>query len=423
MHQYDVVIVGAGVAGLVSAKKLRESGLTDVLVLEAQNYIGGRIKSENLWGKDFELGAELVHGKETASWQYLHDSNTELKLMKSVTASKLVSNEGFVYGMGDTELFISLLDEAATNGKLGVSFEDLLISKTPPDKHHISKLTSDILGDYEGGDCDSLDSGAYTISSQQERDGRNLVLPKGYRAMISFLGKDLNIQKSTVVKTIIQNRDGVTISCSSNRNFKAKRVILTVSLGALKRNSIEFTPELPASTKQAIEKLGMGKTVKVLIKFKTPKPVESLFSLSDGSQASFLVADFLIDSWWRSAIDESVIIGFMCGRRTTQLPNEIEIIKQCIEYFSKITRSGIESEFEASKIEHWVDDPPSYGSYSNHPLGISPDVRFDLAKPFKNVYFAGEATNTNGDYATVHGAIETGERAAKEVIESLNQVK
>lgn len=62
MQKYDVIIVGAGIAGLAAARKLQENGVSNLLVLEAQDYIGGRVKSETFYGARVELGAEFVHG-------------------------------------------------------------------------------------------------------------------------------------------------------------------------------------------------------------------------------------------------------------------------------------------------------------------------------------------------------------------------
>lgn len=76
MQKYDVIIVGAGIAGLAAARKLQENGVSNLLVLEAQDYIGGRVKSETFYGARVELGAEFVHGENTLLWKYIQESNT-----------------------------------------------------------------------------------------------------------------------------------------------------------------------------------------------------------------------------------------------------------------------------------------------------------------------------------------------------------
>jgi monoamine oxidase len=203
--------------------------------------------------------------------------------------------------------------------------------------------------------------------------------------------------------------------------FEARTVIVTIPLGVLKApagepGAIEFVP--PLRQKQAaLEHLDTGSALRVALRLREPiwEPQQHALSFLHTTDSDFPV-------WWTSYPQRRLLIVCWCGgvtaRRLSQLaPGEIE--SRAITALGRQFRlppRRIQSLVEAAWHHNWQHDPFARGAYSYQMVGGA-DAPATLARPLGGtLFFAGEASNGEGGTGTVEGAIETGERAAKQVL-------
>lgn len=416
-HIHQAIVIGAGVAGLTAAHELIRGGLHDVVVLEAQDYIGGRVKTAMDWGDLVELGAEFVHGRHIATWDYIEQIG--LPTVAVGGKPKLIDRVGHEITAEEHKQYTELNDTVETRGHSGVPVSEISAAFGARLPHRVVELVNDSVGDYEAGDADKLDSGAYTdMCRLTDANGANHVLPHGYRQLIDFLARKQRIQTSTVVRVVdLTDPDWVAVTLDDHERLFAQRVIVTVPLGVLKSRLITFTPELPPAKQHAIRRLGMGRALKYLLLFKTGELVHELFHMADGESASLQT----ISNWWQSASNHKVLVGFAGGKRHDKIAamDEDTLLETVIRDLESMVNRPIRDQLVDSWLVRWDTNQFVRGAYSNHPVGVGMEENAALAKPVAGrLFFAGEATVASGNYATVHGAIESGQRAAEEVIKS-----
>jgi monoamine oxidase len=194
-------------------------------------------------------------------------------------------------------------------------------------------------------------------------------------------------------------------------------VIVTLPLAILKSRDIEFSPVLPDAKIKAIQGIGAGKINKLMLGFK-----ESFWK----KKMAFLYTPLNSQIWWRPGFGYDneapvlmALIGGESGHRYSEMSEE-EAIATGIHDLKQIFGKVVEKTFTWGRFINWGADPYSKMGYSYNPVGVT-GLRKILAAPVNDrLYFAGEATNTIRP-ATVHGAIESGWRAADEVIASIVQ--
>lgn len=414
-HIHEVIVIGAGVAGLTVAHELQKSGWHDVLVLEAQDYIGGRIKTAVDWGDPVELGAEFVHGRNIATWNYIEQFHAP-----AVTVGgkpKLIDRVGNEINTHEHAQYMRLNDTVEENGRKGVPVSEISAAFGAALPHRVVELVNDSIGDYEAGDADKLDSGAYSeMCRLTAGDGANHVLPHGYRQLIDFLSSKTRIETVAVVRAVdLTDPDYVAVTLDDHERLFAKRVVVTVPLGVLKSRLITFTPELSAVKQRAINRLGMGRALKYMLLFKTGELVRELFRMADGESASLQT----ISNWWQSASNHKVLVGFAGGKRHDKIAgmDEDTLLNTVMNDLESMIDRPIRDQLVDSWLVRWDTNPFIRGAYSNHPVGVGLEEHRILAQPIADrLFFAGEATALDGSYATVHGAIASGQRVVKEIL-------
>ncbi|HVI10983.1 MAG TPA: NAD(P)/FAD-dependent oxidoreductase, partial [Candidatus Binatia bacterium] len=263
----------------------------------------------------------------------------------------------------------------------------------------------------------------------------------GYSALVELFTKKLtgaNVEiRTAAVVDSIRWRDGRAeiggLAKDAPFAVTARRVLVTVPLAVLQtpageRGSIRFVPALPANKLRAMEKLEMGKVIRVVFKFhsrfwKNIAPGGSGKTLSD---LSFLFSDnALFPTWWTRFPDESPLLtGWAPFRSAEQLSGKDEsfIVTHGLNALSKllgIDRQTLQQEFQAAHYHDWQLDPFARGAYSYGKVG-SAGAQQELGSPIDNtLFFAGEATDVTGNNGTVHGAMASGYRAAEEILKSL----
>jgi monoamine oxidase len=224
------------------------------------------------------------------------------------------------------------------------------------------------------------------------------------------------------VRAIDWGHDKVRVLLVGGEEVTAKTIICTVSLGVLKSGRIRFSPVLPLIKQRAIDTIGMGATTKLLMLFRSREVVDTMMELGSGEPAARIIkSEGLISSWWQSPGNPAVLVGYTGAQRARKLGNMTaeEATWLALGELEQMFGRTYANELLATSKQSWHNHPYTLGSYSYEPLGMLENAHDLLARNCRKLFFAGEATVANGNYGTVCGAIESGERAAKEALEVL----
>ncbi len=247
----------------------------------------------------------------------------------------------------------------------------------------------------------------------------------------------IQIQTEIVVKSVRWSQGHAEINAhraGESQKFEAERVLVTIPLGVMKAASddegaVRFDPALPRTKLDALTKLEMGRVIRVTLRFQNrfwdtiPAPGKDRKNLSD---MGFLFSDDeWLPTWWTTMPGKlPIITGWAPFRCAEGLSGKSEsfVVDRCLQTLSKLLSVSIEqitSLFGTGYFHDWQNDPFSRGAYSYGAVG-SDGAQEALARPLENtLFFAGEATDTTGHNGTVHGAIASGRRSAKEILHGL----
>ena len=461
----DVLIVGAGAAGLAAARDLSVAGQT-VIVLEARDRIGGRIftykdPSEPI---PIELGAEFVHGKSPELWRLAQRAHLELS---QVSERHWYFENGKLSKSEDFWAKIESLNDKMKSSGADQSGEDFLSSL--PDDAETGRAKAMAVRYVEGfhaarieriGIHGLIKANEATDSIEGDKSFRFLngydSLAQALRAEAESFGATVCL--NTVVKEIRWGGDGVEATCEADHgdcSFAAPRAIITLPLGVLqtsadKAAAVRFIPELPGEKQTAIKNLEMGHVIRVVLSFRE-RFWEALKSWDqDTNPIRFVDTGFIhypgapFPTWWTQLpIRAPVLVGWIGGPNADLIirsssaknladrtgngrsnqpggdPLDSFLLDQAITSLSQIFAVSTEylrDRLTAFHFHNWQQDPFSRGAYGYVPVGGLEDQQA-LARPVHQIlFFAGEATSA-GHIGTVHGAIMSGQRAAREILE------
>lgn len=419
----DVLVVGAGVAGLAAATRLAEARCR-VTVLEARSRLGGRVWSHDPWrtGRPIDLGAEFIHDSPLA--RRLSDSG-EVKIDEGREAQWDTWRRClYVFGgqpIGRREYAASPLVRRAMDGDwygtLGRARGSVAAAVNRwPDPLARSLALRAVQGLYT---ADAHDISARALYDQWtgSEDGERQWWPRdGYGALVDGLARRLRgrIHRAAVVTRIERSvRNGrVRVVTGRGRRFEAARAIITVPLGVLKVSAIEFVPRLSRAKRAAIRQIGMGDVVKVAVRC---RPF--------WGELRFIASDRDVPVWWplpaRHGAD-SVLIGWAGGPAGAALAGRSaeEIAVIALHSLRRLfPRAPAISPGDVS-VANWSREAFTRGAYTYDRSPRGPAFRARLAEPEDDLlFFAGEATEPL-HYGTVHGALQSGRRAADLVLKS-----
>jgi monoamine oxidase len=247
----------------------------------------------------------------------------------------------------------------------------------------------------------------------------------GYESLVRAVADRIDRERCDIVMNAaigeIVWRRGQVIARTSSTEYLASRAVITLPLGVLKSNSVVFSPALPEK-QNAMSFLEMGPVIRVSLCFqekfweRDPEMAELSFLFTDDPQ---------FPTWWTSnPLPYPILTGWAAGPNAGAHTgrNKDEIVRSAVQSLGRIMRTAepeLRRQMTGSFMHDWLADPFSRGAYSYAAVG-GMDAAQKLAEPVANtLYFAGEATNGDGYNGTVHGAIATGLRGAKELLQSL----
>lgn len=409
--QCDAIVVGAGPAGLAAARDLSRGG-KKVVILEARTRIGGRVHTLRDRGV-VEAGAEFIHGENALTWDMVKEKGlaTEEWGLESADSYRLFGKNGHI--RSDTEdlyqRFITSDDELWKYEGPDISLAEYFRKFGKDEEAVFFKIR-------EIADIEAADPGLLSVRGIVHEDrlatngGKNFWITDGYDKVMQGYAEGSDIRLAHRVTRVQWKRGGVIVECDNGAHFSASKLILTIPIGVMKKTPPEFLPRLSLGFEQAVRAIGFGNSTKTLLW------VEGKFP-----RFRMLDTEGPVGHWWQRWFgEEKVLVGFSGGTRADELarlPHK-EAIQAGIDDLVQGMGSAVRHLIREARHLTWSDDPYSLGSYTFPTVGME-DTRDILARPIEDtVYYCGEATNTRGHAGMVHGAIEEGQRVAREILAS-----
>lgn len=433
--QYDVAVIGAGAAGLACARALADEN-KKVIVLEGRNRIGGRILThrEATHGHAIELGAEFMHGK----------SPEMLKRILNLGLPFYDCSENHFFLQGKNlklvgtfwEKMEKAMKSTSKDPSKDRSFAEFVNSKKTMDSETRRLLIAFVEG-FHGADttlASEVGIGMAEPSGDESLNGAsNFKFIHGYDRLLLGFTQGISEEKfliklNTTAKKISWNSKSVSIECETAAGeaaptIHAKTCVVSVPISILKSSpekkaSIKFEPEVPGLAK-VLSGLEMGYAIRIVFFFRTrfwedltEKPIGFLHA---GPEFSF-------PTWWTAnPVRVPMMTAWQGGPKAHQLDTlkEEDRVNAALQTLSKLTGfklSKIEDEVQSWHMHNWTDDPYSLGAYSYVKVGGVRGAK-KFAKPLtSNLFFAGEATDSTANRGTVGGAIDSGLKVARQIL-------
>lgn len=410
----NVVIIGAGISGLSAANYLKKKGFNPI-VLEAQNKIGGRLKTNRSLGFAFDEGASWIHGpKRNPITKLAKKSDTKLFLTEDESIEVFDTN-GEQY-----QLAILDIEERAYENTLE-ALEEGSDSKLSTQLYRSNpELENDRLWNYmlsaflefdTGGDIDQLSS-KYFYDDKAFK-GKDVIVTDGYDHITNHLSKDIDIRLNHNVTKLDYNSDKVIVNTSQGI-FIADHVIVTVPLGVLKKNIITFNPPISESIHTAINNLQMGTVNKFMLIWEEAFWKKDLQYIGYTSEHKGKYNYFLNVKKY-SNINALMTFSFGEISKKEEYKSDQEIVDEIMMNIHRMFGPNIPRPKQILRTK-WNNNPYAFGSYSFPAFGSSPTDYKAFEQSLSNkIFFAGE--HTIHEYrGTVHGAYLSGIREAKKIM-------
>jgi monoamine oxidase len=402
---HDVIVIGAGGAGLTAARELTAQGVS-VLVLEARNRIGGRAFTDSSLGVAWDRGCSWMHSSNVNPWlSYARQNGFEVHADR---------NEREIYdgarrmGGAETASYRALterakreLDRAAGRG-LDMPAEAALTQETLADPWY--PMVMDDLTRMEG-----VEPANYSVldSRQYDENGEDFVIPKGCGTLLAHYAKDVDVKLNTPVTRVRWGGGGVVADTAAGQ-ARARVAVVALPVGTIAAGSVIFTPHLPVEVLQAHHDLPLGILEKIALRFRKnvfPSEASEVLQLKreDGRGLHYLTRH------WGS----NVCIAFAPGRlaRDLSAAGEAAAIERALDGLVAMLGGELRKQFDKGAATAWAADPYARGACSYCVPGRY-GARAVLTRPLGGrLVFAGEHTEQSA-YGTLHGAHLSGIRAA-----------
>lgn len=448
----DVVVVGAGMAGLSAASELRASGL-DVLVVDARGRVGGRVHTlhDARTPVPVELGPELVHEGAAAVHRLVRDLSLALHELEGPTWATAATGARRRAGLVELPDF----DEKVKRG-LRAAFahvprrgdlsmhEALGMARVPED---VRDLTRFFVQGFHAGPAEKLSARALARGGPEGR-GRSLRVTAGYGALAEGLAARLSgsLRLGTTVTKITSRRAEVVIEAHGPTGhgvtFRARAAVVALPLGVLRApegeaGAVTFDPPLE-DLESSLAHLAMGQVVKITMRFREafwtdPRHVHPSAGRAseEDTKAKLRKSAFFFDRagpfptfWTARPVAAPVLVAWAGGPKADvacelEPARAVEVALDGLARALNVPRRIAHDALERYFVHDWRRDPLTRGAYSYALVGGASAARAAGQAHGKTLFFAGEHTAPAPDNGTVHGAVESGRRAASEAIAAL----
>ena len=407
----DVIVIGAGAAGLAAASELSRAGRR-VLVLEARDRVGGRCWTRHIAGLEIpvELGAEFIHGEAKVTHALLKKAG--LAAVDSVREQRQV-----VKGRLRPMNAFAEAQRAVRHATLDrdISFEELLARRRLPAK--TKTFARMMVEGFDAADPRRVSAasiieewGAGSLGSSQPRP------QGGYGGLLGWLansivGSGVQLRLGAIVKRVQWKRHVATLSgtfLGERFSAKAPRVIVTLPLGVLQAGPLRF-----ADKRAALKKLADGPVIRVAMRFHRPFWEERARGVAFFHSPRAPFPTF----WTPLPMHAPLLTAWAGGPKAARLTGSSmpRLVDAALASVESVFGKGVRPQLAAAYAQDWLQDPYSRGGYSYLLVG-GKGAREELAAPIdETIFFAGEATDSE-EAGTVAGALRSGIRAAREIL-------
>ncbi|KAF7813573.1 lysine-specific histone demethylase 1-like protein 1 [Senna tora] len=437
----NVIIVGAGLAGLVAARQLVFMGFK-VVVLEGRTRPGGRVKTKKMQGDGVVAAADLggsvltgingnplgvlarqlglpLHKVRDICPLYLPDGkavNSEIDSGIEVSFNKLLERV--------CKLRQAMIEEVkSVDVSLGTALEAFRRSYKVAEDPQERMLLNWHLANLEYANAtlmSNLSMAYWDQDDPYEMGGDHCFIPGGNERFVRALAEDLPIFYGRTVEGIKYGTDGVLVY-ANGQEFYGDMVLCTVPLGVLKKGSIEFVPELPQRKKDAIHKLGFGLLNKVAMLFPYNFWGGNIDTFGHLTEDLSMRGEFFLFYSYSSVSGGPLLVALVAGDAAIrfEMMSPVESVRRVLDILKGIYHpKGIAVPDPVQAVcTRWGKDHFTYGSYSYVAVGSSGDDYDILSESVGDgrVFFAGEATSKQYP-ATMHGAFLSGMREAANIL-------
>jgi monoamine oxidase len=416
----DILIIGAGAAGLLAARELRREGKT-VTILEARDRTGGRIHTlpDQAFDLPVETGAEFVHGKLPITLKLLREAGIPYY---AATGDFLRVKNGRLEEQDDMIEHEKLMVKRLKQLPNDISVHEFLHTYFPgPEYEEMRASVTSYTQGYEAADITQASSFAL-LQGLVDQDPDNFrIRGGGYGALVKFLENQCvqegcRLHLSSVVTSINWRPGEVTVNTQSGGSFTAKQVIITLPVAVLQAMPGEsghvFIGSLPDDTREAINALGTTGVIKTILQFNEPFwNNKSLTTISNAStEPGFIFSDTLVPTWWTQLPDKNgMITGWLAGPASLPLRDATDeyMLEQALQSLSEIFLTDIsilKNGLVGWHVKNWTADPFTKGAYAYERV-TSKSAKRILNTPISNtIFFAGEGLCEGPERGTVEAA-------------------
>jgi len=422
----DIIIIGAGAAGLNAARILSKAGKS-VLVLETRDRIGGRIHTamKTPFSKPVETGAEFMHGKLPKTTALIEEARVGYRKgegrMWSVEAGHLEEGGGFDNYWNDLIKALKKLDHDIpiavflTNYFPGDTYKDMRQS-----------VTKFVQG-FDAADPNKASAFALREEWTSDEDLTGYHIIGGYSQLMNHLQKEAMNHGAVFhlaheVSEIHWKKNEIKAITTKGKEFRAGSVIITIPPAVLKTSALKFTPAIPEYA-QAIQQIETGGVIKFLVEFHEAYWEKENAPLRYMPELHFLFSDATVPTWWSQQPDTTPLLtGWLSGPITATVTKSEEELKdeafESLAYLLNCDKDELKSKIKAMQVINWMKDPFSLGAYAYRTVD-TPDAMKTLTKPVVGtIYFAGEAYYDGSEMGTVEAALACGELRANEILKA-----
>ncbi|XP_048442422.1 polyamine oxidase 1 [Pyrus x bretschneideri] len=437
----SVIIVGAGVSGLSVAKVLIENGVEDVVILEASDRIGGRIRKQDFGGVPVELGAGWIVGVGGRELNPVLDLARKSNLRTffsdySNARYNIYDRSGKIFPRGlveetykkEVESAVQKLKKLEADCGYGGDFSN---ATEPPStqKTPIELAIDFTLHDFEMPEVEPistfLDYGEREFLVADERGYEHLLYKMAEDFLFNSEGKllDSRLKFNKVVRELQHSRNGVTVMTEDGCIFQANYMILSVSIGVLQSDLIAFNPPLPRWKTEAIAKCDVIVYTKIFLKFPYKfwpcGPGKEFFLYAHDRRGYYTFWQHMENAYPGSNMLVVTLTNEESKRVEAQ--SDEETLKEAMGALTDMFGPNI-PEATDILVPRWWNNRFQRGSYSNYPLVSNDHFVHDIKNPVGRIFFTGEHTSEKFS-GYVHGGHLAGIETGKALLEEMEKEK
>lgn len=432
MDQPDVVVIGAGAAGLAAAAWLGRRGQR-VVVLEARERVGGRIWTQHSrgWPGPVEMGAEFVHGGNAVLARWLRTAKVKTR---PVTEGHWLAEAGGLRRANDAWERID-----AVMRQIGPRFRGSFAAWLRRNGRQVAIadrwLAKGFVEGFQGAPLARMSARSlYETTKEEEEQARPV---GGFGLLVGTLEREarekgIEVRLRTVVEEVWWRRGAARV-VAGGTVWKPRAVLVTLPLGVLRARAgetgaVSFEPRL--AKERVWRGIEPGHAVRVMLRLRSDAwrrgPIPGELRAGSGREFGFLhgPAD-AFPVWWAEA-PGTALVGWTGGPQAARMAGwtEARVVKTAVAALARrlgVSTAALGRTVVDARTHDWTADPFTRGAYS-YSVAAHEDAPARLAEPVAGtLFFAGEATADSLELGTVHGALASGERAAAEILAALRR--